>query len=137
VSKSFGQIGREGRVHLFRSYRPDYADGEQKRDFIYVKDAVDVTLSFLENPTFGGLFNCGTEIARTWKDLATAVFTAMDLPPQIDFVEMPEKLRGKYQYFTQADMSKLRAAGYTRPFSTLEEAVGDYIRNFYLKEEAE
>jgi ADP-L-glycero-D-manno-heptose 6-epimerase len=91
VSKSFGQIGREGRVHPFRSYRPDYADGEQKRDFIYVKDAVDVTLSFLENPTVGGLFNCGTGIARTWKDLATAVFTAMDLPPQIDFVEMPEK----------------------------------------------
>jgi ADP-L-glycero-D-manno-heptose 6-epimerase len=94
-------------------------------------------LSFLEDPTVGGLFNCGTGIARTWKDLATAVFKAMDLPPQIDFVEMPEKLRGKYQYFTQADVSKLRAAGYTRPFSTLEDAVGDYIRNFYLKQVAE
>jgi len=137
VSKSYNQIGNEGRISLFKSYRPDYADGEQKRDFIYVKDAVDVTLSFLAKDSSSGLFNCGTGYARTWKDLATAVFTAMDKPVQIDFIEMPEKLRGKYQYFTQADMTKLRAAGYTKPFHSLEDAVTDYIRNFYMAGESE
>jgi len=133
ISKSFKQIGLEGKVNLFKSYRPEYADGEQKRDFIYVKDAVDVTLSFVEDRSGGGLFNCGTGIARTWKDLALAVFSAMDVPARIDFIEMPETLRGKYQYFTQADMSKLRAAGYTRPFTSLEDGVDDYIRSYYMK----
>jgi len=131
VSKSYGQIGREGKVQLFKSYRPEYADGEQKRDFIYVKDAVDVTLSFLEKRAAGGLFNCGTGIARTWKDLANSVFAAMNLKPHIEFIDMPETLKGKYQYFTQADMSKLRAAGYTRPFTSLEDAVADYIHTYY------
>ncbi len=136
VSKSFGQIGREGTVNLFKSYRPEYADGEQKRDFVYVKDAVEVTLSFLENRQ-GGLFNCGSGVARTWKDLATAVFHAMEVPVQIKFIEMPESLRGKYQYFTEADMGKLRRAGYSKPFTTLEDAVSDYIRNFYRTQGAE
>jgi ADP-L-glycero-D-manno-heptose 6-epimerase len=136
VSKSYRQIGREGKVNLFESYHPDYADGEQKRDFIYVKDAVDVTLSFLENRK-GGLFNCGTGIARTWRDLATAVFNAMGVPVHINFIEIPEKLRAKYQYFTQADVTKLRATGYTRPFTSLEDAITDYILNFYRKQEAE
>ena len=134
ISKSYAQIGREAKVNLFRSYRPEYADGEQMRDFVYVKDAVDVTLWFLEQRKVGGLFNCGTGIARTWKDLASAVFTAMDVPVRIDYIEMPEALRGKYQYFTQADMTKLRGAGYTRPFTPLEDAVADYIRNFYMKQ---
>ena len=132
VSKSFGQILRAGRVALFKSYRPEYADGEQKRDFIYVKDAVDVTLSFIEHRAAGGLFNCGTGIARTWVDLATAVFTAMGKPVEIDFIDMPEALKGKYQYFTEAEMAKLRAAGYTKPFTTLEDGVRDYIQNYYL-----
>jgi ADP-L-glycero-D-manno-heptose 6-epimerase len=136
VSKAYRQIGREGKVNLFKSYRPDYVDGEQKRDFIYVKDAVDVTLSFLGNSK-GGLFNCGTGIARTWKDLATAVFSTMGMPVHIDFIEMPDKLRAKYQYFTQADMTKLRASGYTQPFTSLEDAVTDYILNFYRKQETE
>jgi ADP-L-glycero-D-manno-heptose 6-epimerase len=131
VSKSYRQIQRDGKVRLFKSDRPDYADGEQKRDFIYVKDAVDVTLSFLHNRDLGGLFNCGTGIARTWKDLATAVFSAMNLPPKIEFIELPDTLRGKYQYFTQADMTRLRAAGYTRPFTSLEDAVADYIHTYY------
>ena len=104
VAKSFRQIRETGRVRLFKSYNSRFADGEQKRDFIYVKDAVDVTLSFLENRNAAGLFNCGTGRARTWKDLATAVFNAMDLPVQIEYIEMPELLRGKYQYFTQAEM---------------------------------
>ena len=131
VSKSYRQIQHDGNVKLFKSYRPDYADGEQKRDFIYVKDAVNVTLSFLDTRDLAGLFNCGTGIARTWKDLAAAVFSAMNLPTQIKFIEMPETLRGRYQYFTQADMSKLRAAGYTQPFTSLEDAVADYIHTYY------
>lgn len=126
VHKSFHQISREGKVQLFKSHRPDYADGEQQRDFIYVKDAVDVTLWFLDQAV-GGLFNCGTGEARTWKALATAVFAAMGREPNIECVEMPESLRGRYQYFTQADMAKLRRAGYDAPFSTLEDGVRDYV----------
>ena len=137
VNKSYYQIKKVGKVQLFKSHRPDYADGEQMRDFIYVKDAVAVTLNFLEHRDGGGLFNCGTGQARTWKDLATAVFFAMGLPPQIDFIEMPEMLRGKYQYFTQADMSKLRKAGYTAPFTSLEDAVRDYVSTYLTKREIE
>ena len=128
VHKAYGQILQTGKVRLFKSYRPEYADGEQMRDFIYVKDAVAVTLHFLEHRQAGGLFNCGTGQARSWKDLMSAVFTAMKLVPQIEFIEMPEILRGKYQYFTQADMAKLRAAGYTAPFTSLEDAVREYVK---------
>lgn len=96
---------------MFKSDRADCVDGEQRRDFIYVKDAVAVTLYFLEDRA-SGLFNCGTGQARSWKDLANAVFAALELAPRIEFIDMPEKLRGKYQYFTQADMGKLRRAGY-------------------------
>jgi ADP-L-glycero-D-manno-heptose 6-epimerase len=132
ISKAYGQISREGKVQLFKSYRPDYADGEQMRDFVYVKDAVDVTLSFLEKSSASGLFNCGTGKARTWKDLVNAVFAAMNVPSLIEFIDMPETLKGKYQYFTQAEMSKLHATGYTRPFTSLEDAVTDYIQSYYL-----
>jgi ADP-L-glycero-D-manno-heptose 6-epimerase len=127
VNKAYSQIKDTGKVQLFRSYRPDYADGEQLRDFIYVKDAVDVTLHFLENRNVAGLFNCGTGQARSWKDLMNAVFEAMDIAPQIEFIDMPETLRDKYQYFTQADTTKLRSAGYTAPFTSLEAGVRDYI----------
>jgi len=127
VQKSFHQIREGGTVSLFKSHRPDYADGEQKRDFIYVKDAVDVTLHFHEHRERSGLFNCGTGQARTWKDLVNAVYAAMKLQPKIKFIDMPETLREKYQYFTQADVSKLRAAGYVAPFRTLEHAVEDYV----------
>ncbi len=123
VAKSYEQIVKNGRVELFKSYRTDYADGEQKRDFIYVKDAVAMTLHFLGRRDGGGLFNCGTGQARSWKDLAKAVFAAMKMPPQIDFIEMPAILQGKYQYFTQAPMEKMRQAGYTTPFTSLEAAV--------------
>jgi ADP-L-glycero-D-manno-heptose 6-epimerase len=132
VAKSYRQIRENGKVRLFKSYDPRYADGEQMRDFVYVKDAVAVTLSFLENRGTGGLFNCGTGKARTWKDLVTAVFRAMNLPVNIEYVDMPEVLRSKYQYFTEAKISKLRAAGYTAPFHTLEDAVTDYV-DTYLK----
>lgn len=132
--KSYGQILREGEVKLFKSYRPEYADGRQKRDFIYVKDAVNVTLHFLDHRSQSGLFNCGTGQARTWEDLARAVFAAMGRPANIRMIEMPESLRGQYQYFTQADERKLRQAGYEAPFTSLEEGVGDYVRNYLERE---
>ena len=134
VVKSYGQIKKTGKVELFKSYRPDYADGEQKRDFIYGKDAVAMTLHFLEHRDGGGLFNCGTGQARSWKDLATAVFAAMNLPPRIEFIEMPEILQGKYQYFTQAPMEKMRNAGYKKPFTSLEDAVFDYVTTYLDKQ---
>ncbi len=127
VSKSYDQIRKEGKVQLFKSYRHDYADGEQMRDFIYVKDAVAVTLFFLEHRETGGLFNCGTGSARTWKDLVNAVFQSMAITPEIEYIEMPEALRGKYQYFTQASMTKLQGAGYKAPFTSLQDAVRDYV----------
>ncbi len=137
ICKSYDQIKKAGKVQLFKSYRPEYADGEQMRDFIYVKDAVAVTLHFLEHRDGGGLFNCGTGKARSWKDLTKAVFAAMGIPPQIEFVEMPEVLRGKYQYFTQASTEKLRKAGYTAPFTPLEDAVRDYVVTYLDKRDHE
>lgn len=128
VHKAWGQIKKTGKVKLFKSYRAEYADGEQMRDFVYVKDAVAVTLYFWDRREIGGLYNCGTGKARSWKDLMNAVFAAMKVKPNIEFIEMPEILRGKYQYFTQADMSKLRAAGYTAPFTPLEHAVAEYVK---------
>lgn len=128
VHKAWGQIKETGKVRLFKSYRPEYADGEQMRDFVYVKDAVAVTLYFLDHREIGGLYNCGTGQARSWKDMMNAVFAAMKVKPNIEFIEMPEILRGKYQYFTQADMAKLRAAGYKAPFTSLEDAVLDYVK---------
>lgn len=133
VMKSYGQIQKTGKVELFKSYRPDYADGEQKRDFIYVKDAVAMTLHFLEHRDGGGLFNCGTGQARSWKDLATAVFAAMNVPPRIEFIEMPKILQGKYQYFTQAPMWRMRNAGYSKPLTSLEDAVFDYVTTYLDK----
>lgn len=130
VRKGYDQIRRTGSVQLFKSYRPDYADGEQKRDFICVRDAVNVTLFFLENPELGGLFNCGNARARTWKDLALATFGAMQIQPKIEFISMPEVLQGKYQYFTEAPMAKLLAAGYQRPFTSLEDGVRDYVASY-------
>ncbi len=135
IVKAFEQIKACGKVRLFKSHRPDYADGMQLRDFIYVKDAVDMTLFFLENPEVNGLFNIGTGQARSWVDLAGAVFDAMGKQPNIEFIPMPEKLREKYQYFTQADISKLRAAGCRTNITELESAVADYVRNYLMKDE--
>ena len=127
IHKAYGQILARGYVELFKSEDPAYADGEQKRDFIYVRDAVDVTLHFAERKDRGGLFNCGTGKARTWKDLARAVFAAMGVKEDIRYVDLPPTLRGKYQYFTQADPAKLRAAGYTKPFTELEDGIREYV----------
>ncbi len=127
VHKAFEQIRSTGEMTLFRSYHPDYRDGEQKRDFVYVRDAAAVTLHFTDPKTPGGIYNCGTGEARTWNDLAQAVFAAMRLPPRVRYIDMPESLRPKYQYFTQARTDKLRAAGYVAPFTPLTEAVSDYV----------
>lgn len=130
VHKSFAQVQNENLIRLFKSYRNDYRDGEQKRDFLYVKDAVAMTLHLAANIKAGGLYNIGSGKARTWIDLANAVFSALDSKPQIQFIEMPETIRDKYQYFTQANISKLRAAGYKEKITSLENAVADYVRNY-------
>ncbi len=127
VYKSFEQIHESGGVKLFRSHRPDYEHGKQLRDFVYVKDAVDVTLWLAESGSPGGLYNCGTGQARSWLDLANAVFAAMGKEPDIEFIDMPEALQSKYQYYTQAEMSKLQQAGYDKVFTPLEEGVAQTV----------
>ena len=131
VAKAYQRVTEEGVMTLFKSYRNDYKDGEQKRDFIYVKDAVEATVLFYDNPKANGIFNVGTGQARMWNDLARSLFTAVGKRPNIQYIEMPEILRDKYQYFTQADVGKLKAAGYLKPFTKLEDAVFDYVK--YLK----
>lgn len=128
VCRSFEQIRDNGCVNLFKSYHPDYADGEQKRDFLYVKDAVDMVLFLLERKNLTGLYNIGSGKAETWNQLATAAFAAMSREVRINYIEMPEHLKGKYQYYTCADMSKMRAAGYTKEPTSLEDAIKDDIQ---------
>jgi len=130
VYKAHAQIRDTGRVRLFKSYRPDIADGGQQRDFVYVKDCADVIWWLLKQPHVCGLFNVGSGQARSWNDLARAVFAALDRPADIQYIEMPEVLRGKYQYFTQADTAKLHAAGCPVAFQTLEAAIQDYVINY-------
>lgn len=134
VHKAFEQIRQEGFVRLFKSKNPNYKDGEQLRDFIYVKDAVEMTLWFLQNPDKNGLYNIGSGKARTWNDLVTALFAALNIPPNINYVDMPKYLEQKYQYFTEAKVDKIRKAGYTKPLHSLEEGVTDYVQNYLLKE---
>ena len=133
--KAFEQITSTGKVRLFKSYKSEYADGEQKRDFIYVKNAVDMTLFFYDNPQITGLFNIGTGKARTWNDLVKAVFAAMDKKPNIEYIEMPESIRDQYQYYTCADITNLRKAGYDKEITPLEDAIKDYVRNYLQKDQ--
>lgn len=132
VHKAFAQIRETGQVNLFKSYHKDYADGEQMRDFLYVKDAIDMTLHLAETPEANGLFNLGSGQANTWKALVTPIFEALELPARIEFIDMPVSLREKYQYYTKADTAKLQASGYAGCKFTLADAVKDYVRN-YLK----
>lgn len=132
VLKAYQQACDTGRIRLFRSHRPDFADGEQKRDFLYVKDAAAMTLHFLDHPELGGIFNIGAGTARSWNELATAVARAMDRPVEIEYFDMPEVLRDRYQYFTQADMAKFRDTGWTGRTTPLEEAVEDYVRRYLV-----
>ncbi|HEY0779410.1 MAG TPA: ADP-glyceromanno-heptose 6-epimerase, partial [Gemmatirosa sp.] len=130
VHKAYGQVLETGRVRLFRSHRPDYRDGEQRRDFLYVKDCVDMTLHLAAQRGAGGLYNLGSGVASTWLDLAGALFAAMGRTPEIEFVNMPASIRDKYQYHTQADIAKLRATGYDAPVTSLGDAVRDYVTGY-------
>lgn len=133
--KAFEQINESGKVRLFKSYESKYKDGQQVRDFIYVKDAVDMTLFFLDNPRVCGLFNIGTGTPRTWNDLVNAVFAAMGKEPDIEYIKMPDSIRNQYQYYTCADISKLRNAGYDGDITSLEDAIQDYVQNYLQKSE--
>ena len=130
--KNFREISDSGKAVLFRSHNPDYPDGGQKRDFVWVGDCVDIALWLADHPSTQGIFNVGTGEARTFEDLARSVFRAMGRDADIEFVETPEAIRDRYQYFTQADMSRLRNAGYSRPSTSLEDGVGQYIRDYLM-----
>lgn len=132
VHKSFAQVQNEGVIRLFKSYRKEYQNGEQKRDFLYIKDCVAMTLHLSATPKANGLFNIGSGHARTWIDLSNAVFAALKKKPVIKFIEMPESIRDKYQYFTQANLLRLRGAGYAAPVTSLENAVFDYVRRYLV-----
>lgn len=132
VFKAFHQIKEKGSMGLFKSYRDDYADGEQKRDFVYIKDCCEVLWWFFQNQTTG-VFNLGTGKARSWNDLARATFKALDVPEKIKHIDMPETLKEKYQYFTEAEMQKLSDAGCSHQFLSLEDAVDDYVKNYLNK----
>jgi len=130
VHKAFHQILDTGKLELFQSHRPDYENGCQQRDFLYVKDAVAMTIHLAQTPSANGLFNLGSGKPHTWLDLGRAIFSAMDREPNISFIPMPEHLRGKYQYRTSATIDKLRSTGYTPAITPLADAVSDYIRNY-------
>ncbi len=132
VHKAFEQILQTGKVKLFKSGNPKYKDGEQMRDFIYIKDAVDMTLYFLDKPNVNGLFNVGSGKARTWNDLVNSIFNAMDKKTNIEYIDLPAHLAEKYQYFTEAKLDRIKKAGYPNPISSLEEGVTDYVKNYLL-----
>lgn len=136
ICKAYAQILDSGQMRLFRSYRPEYPDGGQMRDFVYIKDCVDILWWLLEHPEANGVINVGTGIARTWNDLARAVFLAMGKEPDITYIDMPESIRDKYQYLTRAEMGKLRTLGYSAEFSSLEDAVKDYVTGYLAKDDA-
>jgi ADP-L-glycero-D-manno-heptose 6-epimerase len=133
ILHAYNQINESGKVRLFRSHRPDFKDGEQLRDFVYVKDVINVIAFLMQQQPQSGIYNLGTGNARSFLDLAKAVFKAMNKAENIEFVDTPADIRDKYQYFTQADMEKLIHAGYRTPFTSLEEGVTDYVTNYLVK----
>lgn len=133
IFHAFRQINEKGSVRLFRSHNPEYRDGEQMRDFVYVADVVNMCIWLMEHHPESGLYNVGSGKARTFLDLVNAIFDTMEIKPNIEFVDTPEDIRDKYQYFTEADMDKIRKAGYTAPFTSLEEGVEDYVSNYLSK----
>lgn len=130
VSKAYRQVQESGRIRLFKSHHPDYKDGEFGRDFLYVKDAAAMTIFLAENEAAHGIFNLGSGMASTWLELAETIFAAMNKPADIEFIDMPEAIRPNYQYFTRADIGKLRASGYNLTLMPLKEAVADYVKNY-------
>jgi len=134
VFHGYNQIKKEGKMKLFRSHREDFKDGMQLRDFVYVKDVVDVLLWFWQQQKHNGIYNLGTGKARSFIDLANSTFTALNMAPAIEWIDIPADIREKYQYFTEADMHKLRSAGYTKTFTSLEEGIKDYVQNYLNKD---
>jgi len=134
VLKGYLQAAETGCIRLFKSYRPEYADGGQERDFVYIKDAVAMTLFFYDHPEVNGIFNIGSGTARNWNDLARAIFEAMGEKPNIEYIDMPPSIRDQYQYYTCADIGKIRDAGYNRTLASLEESVRDYVRHYLIPE---
>jgi ADP-L-glycero-D-manno-heptose 6-epimerase len=130
IFHTYKQVLQNGQMKLFQSHRPDIKNGEQKRDFVYIKDVVEVLYFLMHNQKNSGIYNLGCGTARTFLDLAISTFKALDLEPQITFVPTPIDIRDKYQYFTEANMTKLRSIGYTKPFYTLEDGIGDYVKNY-------
>jgi ADP-L-glycero-D-manno-heptose 6-epimerase len=133
--KAFEQINATGKVHLFKSYRHQFKDGQQVRDFIYITDAVNMTLFFLDNPKTNGIYNIGTGRPRTWNDLVTAVFAGMGAKPNIEYIEMPDSIRNQYQYYTCAETAKLCKSGYEKTTISLEDAIKQYVQDYLLKGE--
>jgi ADP-L-glycero-D-manno-heptose 6-epimerase len=127
ICKAYRRVATEGTIQLFRSHRPEFGDGEQVRDFIHVADAVAVTLFVYDRPELSGLYNCGTGLARSWLDLGKAIFAAAGKPALIEFIDMPESIRDRYQYHTEADLTKLRRSGYSAPFLSIEDGVSRYV----------
>ncbi len=132
IFHAFKQITETNKMKLFASHNPDYKDGEQLRDFVYVKDVVNVCMFLLNHRKDSGLYNLGSGQARSFKDLVKNTFKAMDKEPDISFIPTPEDIRDKYQYFTEANMNKLKSIGYDRSFYTLEEGVEDYVKNYLI-----
>ena len=128
----FNQIKNNRKIHLFRSHRDDYQNGEQCRDFVYVKDVLEVLYYFFENRKNPGIYNLGSGKARSFNDLATSIFDSMNIKPSIKYIDTPEDIRGSYQYFTEADISKLREAGYQKEMTVLEDGVRDYVKNYLV-----
>jgi ADP-L-glycero-D-manno-heptose 6-epimerase len=134
VLHAYHTIQKTGKMELFRSHHKDYKDGEQSRDFIFVEDIADVMMFFMENQENRGIYNVGTGKARSFMDLTTSVFNSMNLSPDISFIDCPVDLRGRYQYYTEADIHKLRDIGYTKPFTELEQGVEQYVNGFLMAE---
>ena len=132
IFHAYNQVKNAGEVKLFRSHRPDYKDGEQKRDFVYVKDVVDICYFLMHHRRDAGIYNLGSGKARTFLDLVNNIFYALDKEPRIKFIDTPLDIRDKYQYFTEANMSKIRAIGFDQPFHTLEQGVHDYVKNYLV-----
>ena len=132
VFHGYNQIKDEGKIKLFKSHRPDYKDGEQKRDFVYVKDVIKVLFWFLEHRPENSIYNLGTGTARSFIDLAKSIFSAMNIKENIEFIDMPKDIRDKYQYFTEANMTKLHNIGYNYSFYSLENGISDYVKNYLM-----
>ncbi len=132
LNKAWPDVRDKGKISLFKSYHPKYSDGNQLRDFIYIKDALEMVLFFFDNRAIGGIFNIGTGKAQSWNDCADALFAAAGKKPVIEYIPMPEELRGKYQYFTQADLQHLRSAGCMYECMSLHDSVADYVKNYLV-----